>query len=86
MHATTYPLITRDEAEAARHTVCAHFNDLIADANDSGDWQERQKLEDEAERWIHRHEITPERATDIIDCAPEGEKDAVRRFLDGGLR
>lgn len=85
MPTLTYALLTTVERSLAEDVIRAHLNNLLADARENNDPFALETLSDEAERWISGHEVTPQRAEEIIASAHDSERDVVARYLDGGL-
>ncbi|GII89455.1 hypothetical protein Ssi03_74450 [Sphaerisporangium siamense] len=85
MPVLTYPLLTTAERETAEDAIRAHLNNLLADARENGDWMALETLTDEAERWISNHEVTPDRAEEILASLDDAERGIVARYLDGGM-
>lgn len=85
MTALAYPMLTGQERETALDAISAHFTEIIADAETIGDWESASLLLIEAANWAGDHELTEDRIGKILAWAPEDEREAVRRFLDGGL-
>jgi hypothetical protein len=75
--------LTAAEVEAAVDRVRAHLNDLYADAVESGAGALEVHLREvELQGWMHRLELAPERAAEVLAAvAGTSEERIVTAFL-----